>query len=189
MEEAFARTLKIYGIEMDDKTFAETLYRVRRTVYCVMHYYRKRVIEILLQAGLKIDVFGDSWQRCPLRKYPNLICHPDVTVEESLMIWKRSKLSLNVMSWHKAGFTERMADIMLAGAVLVTDDTEYLRGRYDNNDMVIFQLENLMELPGKIKGLLGDSVKRMDMAENGRKKTLQEHTWDRRAEQFLKLLE
>ena len=35
MEEAFARTLKIYGIEMDDKTFAETLYRVRRTVYCL----------------------------------------------------------------------------------------------------------------------------------------------------------
>ena len=57
------------------------------------------------------------------------------------MIWQQSKLSLNIMSWHKAGFTERMANIMLAGAVLVTDDTRYLEGRYENGkDLVSFGL-------------------------------------------------
>lgn len=188
-EEAFACTLKKCGIETDDKMFMETLYKMRRAVCCVIYYYRKRIIEILLQAGLQIDVFGDSWQDCPLRKYPNLICHSNVTVEESLMIWKQSKMSLNVMTWHKAGFTERMANIMLAGAVLVTDDTKYLKECYDDNDMVIFQLDNLTELPRRVKELLEDSDTRKGIAENGRKKTLQEHAWDRRAEQFLRLLE
>ena len=129
-EAAFAETLRQRGITLGDEEFLEQMYRIRRTVYCVTFYYRKRVVETLLRAGLTVEVFGDSWYRCPLRSYPNLVCHPNVTVEESLVIYRQSKLSLNVMAWHKAGFTERMADIMLAGAVLVTDDTAFLRGRY-----------------------------------------------------------
>lgn len=98
-------------------------------------------------------------------------------------------MSLNVMSWHKSGFTERMAGIMMAGAVLVTDNTGYLSGRYDEKDMIIFDLEHLEELPGKIKNVLGDEEKRCRMAESGREKTRREHTWDKRAEQFLELLD
>lgn len=41
--------------------------------------------------------------------------HPNVTVVESLKIWKQPKLSLNVMLWHKGGYAERMANIVLAG--------------------------------------------------------------------------
>lgn len=103
----------------------EKMYAVRRVIYGAMHYYRHRVIETILQAGIRLDVFGDSWTHCPLRKYPNLICHPGVTVEEGLHVWRQSRMSLNVMSWHKSGFTERMAGIMMAGAVLVTDNTGY----------------------------------------------------------------
>lgn len=188
-EAAFAETLRRRGITLGDEEFLEQMYRIRRTVYCVTFYYRKRVVETLLRAGLTVEVFGDSWYRCPLRSYPNLVCHPNVTVEESLVIYRQSKLSLNVMAWHKAGFTERMADIMLAGAVLVTDDTAFLRGRYTGEDMVIFEREKLEELPQRIKSLLADEKARRQMAENGRTKTKKEHTWDKRAEQFMRLLE
>lgn len=189
LEEAFSQTLCALGMELDDEAFVEKLYAVRRAVYCVMHNYRSRVIKTLLDSGLQVDVFGDSWYHCPLRVYPNLICHPDITVEESLTIWQQSKLSLNVMSWHKGGFTERMAGIMLAGAVLVTDDTSYLHGRYDEKDMIVYRLDCLEELPGQIAGVLLEEEKRRKMAENGRRKTEKEHTWDRRAGQFLELLE
>ena len=174
---------------MTDEEFVEKMYAVRRVIYGAMHYYRHRVIETILQAGIRLDVFGDSWTHCPLRKYPNLICHPGVTVEEGLHVWRQSRMSLNVMSWHKSGFTERMAGIMMAGAVLVTDNTGYLPGRYDENDMIIFDLEYLEELPGKIKNVLGDEEKRCRMEESGREKTRREHTWDKRAEQFLELLD
>ena len=153
-----------------------------------MHYYRARVVQTILKSGIRLDVFGNSWQLSPLRRYPNLVCHPDVTVEESLVIYKQSRMSLNVMSWHKGGFTERMADIMLAGAVLVTDDTTYLRGRYDNSDMLIYQLDRLEQLPGQIAALLADEEQRLQMAERGRAKTAKEHTWDKRATQFLQIL-
>lgn len=188
LEEAFAYVLEKDNIVLTDTEFVNQLYEIRRVVYCVMHYYRSKVIEIILKSGIQADVFGDSWYGCPLRKYSNLVCHPDVTVEESLGIWKQSKLSLNVMSWYKGGFTERMAGIMLAGAVLVTDDTSYLHGRYGEEDMLIFRLEYLEELPAKIRQLLDDTKRRERVAENGRRKAEEEHTWDKRAEQFLKLL-
>ena len=155
-----------------------------------MHYYRDRVLRALLDSGLTVDVFGDSWKNSPLAAYENLNCHPDVTVEESLLIWQQSKLSLNIMSWHKAGFTERMANIMLAGAVLVTDNTRYLAGRYENGkDLVSFGLTERKTLPERIKRLLSDEAERMRIAESGREKTKKFHTWDVRAKEFLELLE
>ena len=188
-EGALQEVLKLRGMILSDDEFLDLLYDLRRVIYCVMHYYRNRVLRCILQSGIKLDVFGDSWMNCPLISYPNLICHPNVTVEESLDIWKKSKLSLNIMSWHKGGFTERMANIMLAGAVLVTDDTTYLMGKYTDEDLLTFSLEEREKLPDKIKYLFDHVEYRKIIAQNGKQKTLLQHTWDKRAEQFLDILD
>jgi spore maturation protein CgeB len=74
---------------------------------------------------------------------------------------------------------------MLAGAVLVTDYTTYLNGRFDDEDMVIFRLDELSGLPEKIKAVLSDEDLRERIALSGQKKTLAGHTWDKRAEEFI----
>ena len=81
-----------------------------------------------------------------------------------------------------------MANIMLAGAVLVTDDSTYLRGRYDENDMLIFKLDQCEKLPQRIAELLADDEKQRCIAQNGKKKTRCAHTWGKRAQEFLELL-
>lgn len=188
-EEALTEVIGERGLLLTDGQFVELFYELRRVIYCVMHYYRDRVLRSILESGIRLDVFGDSWAGCPLRRYPNLTCHPDVTVEESLEIWKQSKLSLNIMSWHKGGFTERMIHIMLAGAVLVTDGTTYLEGRFDGMDIVSYRLEERQMLPRRIKQLLADENLRTRIASNGRNKALAGHTWEKRAKQFLEILQ
>lgn len=188
-EHAFETVLRERGTALSDDEFLDAFYEMRRVIYCVMHYYRDRVLRTILESGIRLDVFGDSWENCPLRCYPNLICHPDVTVEESLTVWQQSKLSLNIMSWHKGGFTERMANIMLAGAVLITDDTTYLHNRYDAEDLLVFRLKEREKLPQQIKQLLSEEPLRQQMAQNGMRKTKEAHTWEKRAEQFLELLQ
>ncbi len=123
-------------------------------------------------------------ERLSFYGHPNVIWHQDVTVEESITIWKQSKLSLNIMSWHKAGFTERMANIMLAEAVLVTDDTAYLNGRYNENDMLVFQLNQLEKLPSKIQKLLSDDKREVKLQKMDEKKTREAHTAKKRAPEF-----
>lgn len=188
-EDAFRSVLDDYGRRLSDEEFLQQFHGMRRVIYCVMHYYRDRVLRSILESGIQLDVFGDSWSYSPLRQYSNLICHPDVTVEESLTVWKQSKLSLNIMSWHKGGFTERMANIMLAGAVLITDSTSYLTKDYEECDLVAFDLTEREKLPEQIKYLLENEEERNKIAENGERKTMKYHTWDRRAEEFLEILQ
>lgn len=188
-EEAFDRVVTERELSLSEEEYLELFYEMRRVFYCVTHYYRDRVLRAILKGGVKVDVFGDDWESCRLQGYPNLICHPDITVEKSLEVWSQSKLSLNIMSWHKAGFTERMANIMLAGAVLVTDNTAYLDGKYDAKDMLIFRLQERDRLPQQIKGLLADSVLRERIAKSGREKAKKAHTWDARAREFLQILQ
>lgn len=189
-EEALAKTLEARGISLSKEEFLQQFYELRRVIYCVMHHYRHKVLKAILEAGIRLEVFGDSWQRCPLQDYENLICHPNVTVEESLGIWSQSKLSLNIMSWHKAGFTERIANSMLAGSVVITDKSDYLKAHFtDGEDMVLFDLERIEELPERIKELLADDAKRELMAERAREAAQREHTWQMRAKEFLELVE
>ena len=187
-EAAFNKAVEERNLLLNENEYLELFYEMRRVFYCVIHYYRERVLRTIVKNNITVDVFGDSWKESKFYGNPNVIWHPDVTVEESIIIWKKSKLSLNIMSWHKAGFTERMANIMLAGAVLVTDDTAYLNGHYNEKDMVIFQLNKLETLPLKIKKLLFDDKARKVIAESGRTKTREAHTWEKRAQDFINLL-
>lgn len=189
-EKALEQTLRERDMTLSKEEFLEQFYQLRRVIYCVMHYYRYLVLKAILEAGLRLDVFGDSWQHCPLRKYDNLICHPNVTVEESLAVWGQSKLSLNIMSWHKAGFTERIANSMLQGAVVVTDKSDYLEKDFKNEEEILmFDLREISALPDRIKKMLEDDAGRGRIAEAAKKKALQEHTWQARAKEFLRLLE
>lgn len=187
-EKALLCVLQERGEQLTQQEFFELFYELRRVSYCVTHYYRYQVLKVILESGIRVDVFGNSWLGSDLRKYSNLVCHEDVTVDESLEIMRKSKMSLNVMSWHKGGFTERMANIMLAGAVLVTDDTTYLDGNGMKDDMVVFCLDELGRLPKQIKEVLADEEKRAQMAQRGMEKVRGEHTWEKRAEELLRIL-
>lgn len=189
LEDALTRVLEERNMDLEEGAFLELLYELRTVSYCVAQYYRSKVIRTILESGIQLDVFGNSWMNSPFIKYPNLVCHPDVTVEESLLIYSKSRLSLNIMTWHKAGFTERMASIMLAGAVLVTDDTKYLNQKTRQEDMLVFSLQELWDLPKKMKQVLSDEVFRKEIAQSGKQWAQEEHTWDVRARQFMDIVD
>lgn len=186
-DETFRQTLHERRGVCTDEEYLEAFFQCRRMIFCAMHYHRVKVIETLLKAGYKVDVFGDSWSKCVLKKYPNLICHPSQNVEECRKVWRQSKISLNIMSWHRGGFTERMANIMLCNTVLVTDDTTYLKGRFEHGrDLLIFHIDDMEQLPVMLKEYLNSPEKCRTIAENGFEKTRKYHTWDKRAEVFLR---
>ena len=186
-EEAFWQVLDFYRIDCSAEEFPAVFCEYRRVIYCAMHYIRYRVVKELVEHGLRVDVFGNSWNRCALRAHSNLICHPDVSVQESVEIWQQSKLSLNIMSWHKSGFTERMAGIMLCKTVLVTDDTSYLDENYqDGRDLIRFRLDEIAKLPARLAAYLSREEELETIAANGYRTAAEHDTWDCRAKRFLK---
>lgn len=189
-EKAFHQALEDYGIACGNAEFLGLFYEFRSVIQCVMYYYREKVIRTLLEHGIAVDVWGSSWKNAPFADHPCLTIHEDVTPEVSLQILAKAKLSLNIMAWHKGGFTERMANTMLQGAVLVTDQTSYREyGFTPGSDCVMFSLEELKELPQQIKKLLADKEKRAAVAQAGQQYARTYQTWDSRAEQLLQIIE
>lgn len=93
------------------------------------------------------------------------------------------------MSWHKGGFTERIANMLLCGTAVVSDKSDYLLEHFtDGGDIVLFDLEHLDELAERIHKLLSDDTLRQSIARRGQEAALRGHTWEKRTEEFLTLL-
>lgn len=192
-----------YMISNPDKTFeqgvlelflgcnvgktCQSLSEVCRTV---INYYRRRTIEVILQSGLKVNVFGDSWKKYSARGRDNLIIHKELTPDEAFLAYAGAKIGLNIMTWHKAGMTERIADIMLSGAVCVSDETAYLKDNFkDNEEIVLFSLNKLEELPAKLKWLLSDNALREGISDKAYETASKKHVWKNRAQDINKIAE
>ena len=182
-EDAFARALKYYGKECDDDTFLELFSAMNPVLSCVMYYYREKVMHTLLDGGVILDIWGSTWKKSPFASHTNLRIHEDVTREDSLAIMESAKISLNIMAWHKGGFTERMADTMAQRALLVTDKTTFF-DTADDAGVEQFSLDDIAALPGRIKELLTDEETLYGMIEEGYNNAIKNHTWDVRIEQI-----
>lgn len=193
IEEVFLKVLEDEGNGLPEKReFAVKLHKMMDVGRTMIFYYREKVVCTLLAAGIELHVFSDSWKNSPPAKFPNLIIHENVSYEESLNIMAKSRLSLNVMSWHKGGMTERIANAMLNGSVCVTDWTHYLERHFcDGEDIVLFRLERIEELPERIKMLLApEHTERVEqIAARGFANAWENHRWKNRADDFMKILE
>lgn len=189
-EEAFEQTLQARGAAVTKERFLELFFQMKPVIQAVMYYYREKTIGTLLEAGLAVEIWGESWKKSPLAGHPLLAIHPDVTPEESFAILGESRVSLNIMAWHKGGFTERLANSMCAGAAVVTDRTTYDDGALqDGENIVMFDLKDLKELPGRLRVLLARPDELEALAKSGARYAHSFHTWERRAEDFLYLLD
>jgi len=186
---ALQRVLDCAGIKLENREFVIMLHHMMDVVRTITFYYREKIIKTLLLAGIDIHVFSDTWKSSPFADNERLFIHSDVRFEECAEIMADSKVSLNIMSWHKGGMTERIANAMLAGSVCVSDTTSYLEKNFtDGVDIVLFSLEEIELLPEKIKNLLADSNTAGSIAEKGKANALKNHTWGNRADAMLAIL-
>lgn len=188
-EKALSNVLKHYGMELSDEEFLDLLFELRYVFFGVMYYYREKVIRTLLDNGVELHVYGDSWKSSPFHKHPLLKIHPSVTGNNTLKVMAESKISLNIMAWHKDGFTERIANSMLNGSVVVSDKSTQLEELFtDGKDLVLFELNHLELLPKKIENLLSFPENLKEISKNSRDKVEENHLWSHRAQHLLKLI-
>ena len=187
-EDVLWKTLEEMKVECDLQQFKEIFGDYKWMISVIRDYYRKKILQILLRAGIEVHVFGDTWKESPLQKYSNLIWHEAVKGDEALEIYAQSKISLNIMSWHKGAFTERIANAMLQKSVVLTDKTTYLMEHFRNEENIcMFDLEKIEQLPDRVKEMLRD-IKRLEyIGECGYKKAKEEHTWEARAKKILEI--
>ena len=72
-EEAFRQTLDNNGIVLGDKEFFDVFSKMTPVFHYVMYYTRYKVIESLLKAGVRVEIWGSSWRKSPVAGLRNLI--------------------------------------------------------------------------------------------------------------------
>lgn len=185
-ELALKKSLTNKGLSFSDSDFLQILDSLKVVIKYVMVYYREKVVKTLLEANIPLVVYGDSWKKSPFSNHPALQIVSAVPPEGVLNELSSSKMSLNVMAWHKDGFTERIANSMLCHSVVVTDQSTCLTEQYqDGEELVIFDLMKLDALPARIKDLLSNDAKRAHIAESAFQRAKNEDLWKNRAELFL----
>lgn len=132
-------------------------------------YYRDKVLRTLLDAGLKIDVFGNGWENFQCGHKENLMIHKGGPYAASKAL-ANAKISLNIMSWFKDGFQERIAAAMLSHTVAVTDESKYILEKFeDDKELVVFSLKEIEALPQRIRNLLENPRKASEIAVGGKR--------------------
>lgn len=189
LEACLRSCLESAGKEVSDREFHELACEMKWVDSYARSYYRDRVIRSLLESGLPARVFGNGWEQFEGDGKENLILEKgDYYV--AMKAVADAKISLNVMPWFKDGFQERVAAAMLSGTAAVTDESRYIRENFaDGEELCVYSLERLEELPKKIKWLLSHPAEAERIAEAGRARAKKEMTWQHKAFEMARYLQ
>ncbi len=156
----------------------------------VRYFLRGQAVQELADAGIKVHVFGDGWQRLPCKHSENLINMNSLDSEGCLKKLCQTKISLNVMPWFKDGAHDRIFNTMLNGAVCVTDSSVYLDNiLHDGGDCRIYSLSQMEKLPDIVRELLKDPEQMQQIADGGYEMAKAGHTWAHRAKVLHELID
>lgn len=152
---------------------------------------REKMLEILLEAGIRVSVVGKGWDAYAGRgrEHLDVLSAEGVDIKEVVQLMQRSKIVLHNTNF-ASGMHERIFTAMLAGAVCVTSEYDLLRQFFTNGiEMVMYPQSKTECLPEIVKELLNAPEHAREIADAGREKALQKHTWRRRGEQIAKWME
>lgn len=130
----------------------------------------------------KLGVFGDGWGNYYLRrgkKIPSYYRGP-AAGEEVLKLYNSSKIVLNIHDPEsKEGLNTRTFDILAAGAFEIVDHKKNLDIHFRNNSEII-SYHDEKELNDLVSFYLKKPELSRNIADRGRMRVLQEHTWKNR---------
>lgn len=142
--------------------------------HMVDHYVRGKEREQLVAAFANILIWGDG----PWESYaPHATVNAPIPFDEVLEVMRLSKVVLNCSSRFKRGYHERIFNSLLVGTRVITAENPLLK---DFPGVLSYT-------PGKWEQAIDLLDVRVDI-EAGRQKVLDEHTWENRAKQILKVM-
>ena len=137
-----------------------------------------------------VHVFGSQDGNVGWKKYlgnqSNIKIHPPVSFTEALELMKRAKILLDCTPKIKQGTHERILNGLACGAAVLTLENSYMHEHFRDEDNILFyHFQKWDEVNYKIQTYLNDEKRRYRLAGKGRKKVMDHHTWDQRAQTLI----
>lgn len=169
--------------EVTEEELKKTMPSISFIDLYVRHVLRRDVVKTLVDAGIKVHVFGGRWDELACSHPENLINEEAKDSKECLEAIAKGRISLNVMPWFKEGAHDRIYNSMCNGAVSLTDSNGYLDHILkDDVNCRIYSANELEKLPDIVEDLLKNPEKAQQIADNGFKLAMENQTWEKRCQ-------
>ena len=147
---------------------------------------RVKILENLTE--FKLGVFGDGWERW-FRKSKIPIYYKGKAVnEEVLKIYSFSKIVLNIHDPEAiCGVNTRTFDILSCGAFELVDYKPELEHLFKGGEEIVYY-KDIADLKRLIRYYLDNPKERNNIAEKGKTKVLNSHTWNHRIKEVIHIL-
>lgn len=189
MEQAFEEGLLQEMGSLSEKEVMKCMESMIFIDLYVRFYFRGMVIKTLVDAGIKVHVFGSGWEKLECIHRENLIIKGQTDSCGCVKAMQKAKIALNVMPWFKNGSHDRVYTAMLNKALIVTVPSIYLKeDMEDGKQGIFYELSAIHELPQKMKELLEDSKGRERIVEHAYIHSIELHTWEQRAKEIKKII-
>lgn len=189
LEQAVEYSMQKRRIQLPEEDLRDTVRMFQDIDGMLRSFARAKVIKTLADHDIKVHIYGEGWEYLDC-KNENLVIHKRIPFDETIPLMADAKIVLNVMPWFKSGVHDRVYSAMLNQSVCLTDSSKYMNRTLQDEDNVLFySLENLEELPDKIRWYLKNPEGLERIAENGYQYAMNTQTWQHRAEQLIEIME
>ncbi len=172
-----------YGQELEEGQIRHLITHMRFLDSYATSFFREQAVRSLVENGIEVTAYGVGWDLCEWSSNPHLKYGGKVLAPQILPLMNDAKVVLNTMTWFKSGAHDRIFNGMLAGSVVVTDDSTYLRRECtDGKELVMFRREDILTLPERVCDLFGHMQRAQEIADCGYEFAKQYHMWKNRAE-------
>ncbi|RDY30480.1 glycosyltransferase [Lachnotalea glycerini] len=183
-EQALRNILDRTGEQLSKREFRERLNAYYVADKYVRAYYREKIIQELLNHQINVTVYGYGWENFKCNNKEYLHINQLVSFPVSLEIIAASKIVLNIMPWFKDGIHDRVLSAIVNKAVCVTETSRYVEENFaDNENIVLYSLDHIEQLPDKIQALLDKEEKAKSISECGYDLVNAKHMWKNRIEE------
>lgn len=189
MEQAFREMIRMYQMEEAESEIPQDLAALADADLYIRSLYREKVLRILLESGIAVDVYGDYWEQFICRNDSLLQIHPPCDFQEALHVMENAKIVLNVMPWFKAGSHERIFNALGCRSIVLTDESAYINDLEQKDGIVTFDLKHLEKLPGLVQEILEHPEESEQQAAAGYRNCKEHHLWKKRAQAIVLYIE
>ena len=185
-EEVIEEYLQNQGLVYDDETLHQTICKMRFLDAFAVSFYREQSVRILVENGIPVTVYGAGWEQCEWTNNPNLTLAGKISASAIPVIMNDAKIVLNTMTWFKTGAHDRIFNGMLAGAVVVSDESIYLHNHFTSGqELELFKLPEIRNLPHLVNALLEQPERAQSIADCGYHCAKSNHMWINRIEEVI----
>lgn len=189
LEQALEICLKKKGLVLPEEDLRDTVRLFQDMDGMLRSHARAEVIKTLANHDIKVHIYGEGWQFLDC-KQENLIIHDRIPFDKTIPLIADAKIVLNVMPWFKSGVHDRVYSAMLNECVCLTDSSEYMdRTLKDGENVLLFSLDRLEQLPEMVKEYLQKPEELRQIAKRGYEYAKDTQTWQYRAKQLIEIME